>query len=238
MTKAIFQYHPEIVERFPQVCGGVILVEDLQNGSSSADLAQAYLAEQQAVLARIGDSPLSQIESLAAWRRAFSAFGVAPTKYRSAAEALLRRLTKKGDIPSINTLVDLGNLVSIRYGLPVAAFDTKELQLPITVHFAGGSEPFAPLGPRSEIEYPQPGEVIFSDETGTVAARRWCWRQSAGSAAGQTTTAAVITVEAQHTNGRADIEAALADLQALIDSYCGGRQQAAMLHAKQLVFAV
>ena len=39
---------------------------------------------------------------------------------RSAAEALLRRLTKQGSIPSINTLVDIGNLVSIRYALPVA----------------------------------------------------------------------------------------------------------------------
>ena len=29
-----------------------------------------------------------------------------------------------GDIPSINTLVDIGNLVSIRYVLPIAIVDT------------------------------------------------------------------------------------------------------------------
>ena len=33
-------------------------------------------------------------------------FGVDPTQHRTAAEALLRRLTKKGDIPSINMIKD------------------------------------------------------------------------------------------------------------------------------------
>ncbi len=88
---------------------------------------QLSLDEQQGTLRRIGDTPLSQIPSLVAWRAVFRSFGVDPTQYRSAAEALLRRLTKKGDIPSINLLVDLGNLVSIRYALPVAVFDTSSL---------------------------------------------------------------------------------------------------------------
>ena len=44
----------------------------------------------------IGGQPLGTVPSLAAWRRAFTAFGVEPTRYRSAAEALLRRLTKHG----------------------------------------------------------------------------------------------------------------------------------------------
>jgi DNA/RNA-binding domain of Phe-tRNA-synthetase-like protein len=83
---------------------------------------------------------------LAGWRTAFRRFGVDPTQTRSSAEALLRRLTKKGDIPSINTLVDIANLVSIRYALPVAAFDLRHLKLPITVRFATGSEHYTPLG--------------------------------------------------------------------------------------------
>ena len=74
---------------------------------------------------RIGETPLSQIPSLAAWRSVFRGFGLDPTQYRGAAEALLRRLTKKGEIPSVNTLVDIGNLVSIRYALPVALFDLR-----------------------------------------------------------------------------------------------------------------
>jgi DNA/RNA-binding domain of Phe-tRNA-synthetase-like protein len=125
---------------------------------------------------------LSQIPALAAWRSAFRGFDVDPTQYRSASESLLRRLPKKGDIPSINLLVDLGNLVSIRYALPVAVFDTRALQGAVSVHFANGSERYTTLG-QSEVDHPEPGEVVFSDETGLVIARRWCWRQSDQSAA-------------------------------------------------------
>ena len=145
-------------------------------------LLALYHTEQQATLARIGDTALSDLATLAAWRDAFRAFGVNPTKTRSAPEALLRRLTKKGDIPSINTLVDIGNLISIRYALPVAIFDTQALTGTLKVSFADGSERFTELG-SDEIKHPDDGEVIFSDETGLVFARRWCWRQSMQSAA-------------------------------------------------------
>ena len=105
---------------------------------------ELYQAEQRRVIERTGDKPLSEIPSLAGWRAAFRLFGVDPTKYRNAAEALLRRLTKKGDIPSISALVDLCNLVSIRYGLPVAAFDACLLNGPITVRFAGATRLLPP----------------------------------------------------------------------------------------------
>jgi DNA/RNA-binding domain of Phe-tRNA-synthetase-like protein len=216
-----FQYHPNIVARFPEIVGGVIVADGLKNGSSPQDLQADYSTEQQAVIARIGGKPLSEIESLAAWRTAFRRFGVDPTQYRSACEALLRRLTKQGNIPSINTLVDIGNLVSIRYGLPVAVFDTRMVQGTITVRFADGSEAFTPLGETAP-EHPEPGEVIFADDFQLVVARRWCWRQSDGSAARETTTNTVITVEAHHDTGQANVQSALDDLVMLLGKYAGG----------------
>ena len=224
----LFQYAPELLARYPTVVGGVIVASGMRNGPADEALRARYVAEQAATLRRIGETPLSQFAALAAWRSAFRGFGVDPTQYRCAAEALLRRLTKKGDIPSINTLVDLGNLVSIRYALPVAIFDTRALQEPLTVRFATGSERFTELG-APEIEYPTPGEVIFADATGLVYARRWCWRQSAESAARADTTAALITVEAHHEDAHATVRAALDDLLALLRAFAGGEQRATIL---------
>jgi DNA/RNA-binding domain of Phe-tRNA-synthetase-like protein len=218
---AAFQYHTGILTHYPTIVGGVILAQGMTNGPTPKDLHAAFIAEQQVTLQRIGATPLSQIPSLAAWRMVFRSFGVDPTQYRSAAEALLRRLTKKGDIPSINLLVDLGNLVSIRYALPVAVFDTSFLNGAVTVHFADGSERYTTLG-QDELEHPEPGEVVFSDDTKLVIARRWCWRQSDQSAAQQETTQAIITVEAHHTQGREDIDAALDNLLTLLRTYAGG----------------
>jgi DNA/RNA-binding domain of Phe-tRNA-synthetase-like protein len=223
-----FQYHSEILARYPNVVGGVILAHGLTNSPTSKQLLDAYREEQQTTLKRLGDTPLSKLPSISAWRGAFRAFGVEPTQYRCAAEALLRRLTKKGDIPSINTLVDLGNLVSIRYALPIAVVDTRAVQGPITVHFADGSERFTNLG-QTEVDLPTPGEVIFSDETGMGIARRWCWRQSEQSAAQLATTDVIITVEGHHPQARQDIIAALTDLQTLLETYAGGSYQTGIL---------
>ncbi len=208
----VFQYHPAILARFPTVVGGVILAQHMTNGPTPASLQAKYLAEQQATLQRIGTTPLSQIPALAAWRGAFRGFDVDPTQYRSAAEALLRRLTKKGDIPGINLLVDLGNLVSIRYALPVAVFDTRTLQGSVTVHFADGSERYTSLG-ESGIDHPLPGEVVFSDESKMVIARR---------------------VEAHHAAGHRAIAAALNDLLALLQEYTCGNFISAILDAEHL----
>lgn len=216
-----FQYHPEIITQYPHIVGGVILSHGLLNGSTPAELKDAYFAEQQAVIARIGSTPLSELESLAAWRSAFRGFGVNPTKYRSAVEALLRRLTKKGDIPSINSVVDICNLISIRYQMPVAAFDTRDLTGPITVQFAKGDENFTPLF-QKVAEHPEEGEVIFADDAKLVVARRWCWRQSDKSATREDTANAVFTIEAHHAKGQEHIRAALNDLHQLLDTYVGG----------------
>lgn len=216
-----FRYSPQVFQSFPRLSGGALLVEGIQNGPSPTDLQDLFLQEQHRVLEKIGSTPLSELEALAGWRSAFRQFGVDPTQYRSAAEALLRRLTKKGDIPSINALVDICNLVSIRYALPVAAFDLGSIQSPITVRFATGDEQFINLGEAAP-EHPTPGEVIFTDQGGLVVARRWCWRQSEESAAREDTRTALITIEAQSVGGFELIQAAIDDLQTLLTVYSVG----------------
>jgi DNA/RNA-binding domain of Phe-tRNA-synthetase-like protein len=218
MSQPLFRYEPAILERYPSIVGGTLHVTGASNGPTSSALVEAYTEEQRATIARVGSTPLSELPSIVAWRRAFRAFGVDPTQYRSAAEALLRRLTKQGEIPSINTLVDIGNLVSIRHALPVAILDLASIRDGLTVRFADGDERFTDLGSGS-IEAPEPGEVIFIDAAGHVAARRWCWRQSAESASAATTTDMLITVEGHHEDAREDVLAATADLEALIRAH-------------------
>jgi DNA/RNA-binding domain of Phe-tRNA-synthetase-like protein len=221
-------YHPDLLQRYPNLVGGVILASGMHNRPTPLELLSAFQAEQQAVLRRIGDTPLSEIPSLAAWRGVFRGFGVEPTKYRSAAEALLRRLTKKGDIPSINALVDAYNLVSIRYVVPMAAFDTRQLNGSLTIRFADGSEWFT-AHDEPEAVHPEPGEVIFVDETGLIFARRWCWKQSLQSTTGLDTSTAIITVEAHHAEARRDVERAMTDLIELLTKSIGGSYQPAIL---------
>ena len=215
---ARFAYDHEVLERFPKVVGGVIHADGVTNRPSPAELTAVFRAEQASVQERIGETPLSELPTLAAWRGVFRGFGVNPTKYRSAAEALLRRLTKQGDLPSIDALVDLANLVSIRYALPVAVFDQRGVVGGTTVRLAHGGEAWADLG-SSTTEHPDPGEVIFCDGEERVSARRWCWRQSKASAARDDTTEIIVTIEGHHAAAADDVDRAIRDLEALLGSY-------------------
>jgi DNA/RNA-binding domain of Phe-tRNA-synthetase-like protein len=70
--------------------------------------------------------------------------------------------------------------------------------------------------------HPLEGEVIFVDEAALVSARRWCWRQSAQSAAGLQTTEALITVEGHHDSAAADVVAAVDDILDLLQTHQPG----------------
>lgn len=237
MTDApLFRYDPAIVERYPGIVGGVIAASDVRNGPASEVLREAFRTEAAAVIEGIGSTPLSEIPALAAWRRAFRGFGVDPTQYRSAAEALLRRLRKQGELPSIGTLVDIGNLVSIHHALPVAVIDRRAIEGGIVVRFARGHERWADLG-SSTAEHPDPGEVVFVDAHDAVIARRWCWRQSLDSAARDDTTDVLVTVEGHHDGALETVRAALEDLGSLLRQHAAASTlRSAVLTSEELVF--
>lgn len=219
-------YDAGLLAQFPTTRGGILVADSAANGPTLPALAAAYAAEQGAVLDRVRNLGFAEIPSLAAWRRAYRGFGAEPTKYRCAAEALIRRLKKKGDIPGLNALVDLGNLVSIRYAMPVAVFDVRDLTGTLTIRLAKGDERFTELGSEA-IKHPEPGEVIFVDDSGLIFARRWCWRQSAQSAARQDTRRIVVTLEGHHDGAEDEIRAGLDDLRTLLAQYTGATVLAA-----------
>jgi DNA/RNA-binding domain of Phe-tRNA-synthetase-like protein len=214
----VFSYDQAVLDRYPGIHAGTVVASGLSNGPTPPALLDRYRIVQKEVAERLATTPPSELPSIAAWRRAFAAFGAKPTQYRSAAEALLRRLGKQGDIPSINALVDLGNLVSIRYALPVAVVDLAGIDGGITVRFATGAERFTDLGSAEPVA-PEPGEVVFVDRSGIACARRWCWRQSAQSATQDSTTNALVVVEGLHEGAERDVAAAREEIVALLREF-------------------
>lgn len=233
----MFAYHPEVLARFPTIRAGVVWADGVRNGPSPPPLSEAFRAAQAETRAALEGVALAEVPSLAAWRRVFAGFGVKPTQYRNAAEALLRRLTKQGEIPSLNLLVDLGNLVAVRHRLPVAVLDAAAITGSLTVRFADGSETFTGLGTGESS--PEPGEVVFADEAGEVSARRWCWRQSAASATNPGTSAALFTVEAHHPAADTAVKQAAAEITSLLAEHQpAARLQTALLSPETPIFTV
>ncbi|HCP43966.1 MAG TPA: hypothetical protein DIT83_10675, partial [Barnesiella intestinihominis] len=63
-----------------------------------------------------------------ATRKAYRSFGKDPNRYRVSSEALCRRIIRGLGIYRIDTLVDLINLVSVRSGYSIGAFDADRIE--------------------------------------------------------------------------------------------------------------
>ena len=152
---------------------------------------------------RLERGPESEMPEIAAWRRAYSQMGLKPTKYRSAAEALLRRFKRENDLPRLHPLVDFCNAVSIAFALPVAVFDLAGVDEYIEVRYAEGIEEY--LAFSGKLEHPSPDEVILCDAANHAHGRRWTFRQSRRSIVTKETHKVLVICEALHATAASDV---------------------------------
>ncbi len=163
---------------------------------------------------RLATANESDFVEVAAWRRAFARMGLKPTQYRSASESLLRRLRQDGALPAIHPLIDLANVVSVGFAVPIAVFDLARVEGGLEVRPARGDERYLTFS--DTIETPEVGEVIFADAAGRAHARRWCNRQSGLSAIRPATREVLIVAEAMHDGGADRVERLAETLTALL----------------------
>ena len=168
-----FQHSPQIWQEFPSLVAGLLVIEDISPEADAELLIQPWLERARQ---NLNAGPESGMPSVIAWRRAYSQMGLKPTKYRSAAEALLRRFKREDNLPRVHPLVDLCDAVSLAVARPRAAIDVERVESFIEVRHARGAVAY--LAFSGEIEHPMPDEVIFADAANQVHARRWTFRQS------------------------------------------------------------
>ena len=148
-----------------------------------------------------------------AWRTAFRAFGAKPQRTPCSAEALLKRASRDGVIPSVNAVVDLYNAVSLRFAIPIGGEDAEAYMGAPQLVRAHGDEQFGTTRAGEPfIEMPEPGEVIWRDEIG-VTCRRWNWRQGTRTRIEPSSTHAWFILEALHPMPDAALIEAGAELQ-------------------------
>jgi DNA/RNA-binding domain of Phe-tRNA-synthetase-like protein len=75
-------------------------------------------------------------------RALYRRFGVDPTRHRPSNEALLRRVRRGDPLPRVNSLVDVGNLVSLRLQVPVGLYDLAKVEGELTVRLGRPGESY------------------------------------------------------------------------------------------------
>lgn len=170
VTSNIFEKHPEYKAL-------VIYAQNLENKPSDGRSTQLLRETENKQRQAFGTQKASSHPHIVAWRNVYKSFGAKASKYLCSVEALLSRTLKGQDLPTINQIVDLYNALSISHVLPIGGEDWDYLTSDLTLKFATGEEPFVTYqGGKEVIDYPNTGEVIWTDSTG-VTCRRWNWRQ-------------------------------------------------------------
>jgi DNA/RNA-binding domain of Phe-tRNA-synthetase-like protein len=204
-----FQHSGEIWRDFPELVPAIMYAEGIAPDVCVGARISRFTA---VARSRLAGRPEAEWPEIQAWRRAFSRMGLRPTQYRCAAESLLRRFRKEGALPQLHPLVDLCNAVSLAFAIPVAVFDVSKITGHLQVRHAVGDEEYLTFS--GDVQHPDAGEVIFSDQAGRAHARRWTNRQSGLSAVRGSSTAALIVAEAMHASASSDVaelSAAVAD---------------------------
>ena len=228
MKELSYRIADGVFARFPEYRRGVVLAYDVRNGNSPAELVKILRDEEVVAREKLTVETLTAEPRLASWREAFRQLGYKPGDFRPSIEALLRRVLRGQELPAINALVDIGNIVSLRYLLPVGGHAIDKLEHDIALRPADGSETFVPFG-SEEIEHPTPGEFVFV-EGNQVLTRRWIWRQANHSLTLPETTAIEFNIDGLPPVISIDVEAAGRDIMELVKHFCGGRTMFGVLN--------
>lgn len=160
-------------ELFPNAKLGVLLIKNMQNNESPVEVRRMLVDANSEAEKYLVKNTLSENPVIAVWREAFKKFKTKKGA-RCSIEALLKRVDTGNIVGSINTLVDIYNTASLKFGLPCGAEDMDafvgDLRLTIT---EGGDEFFAIGSDRNEETYP--GELCYKDDEGAIC-RCFNWR--------------------------------------------------------------
>jgi DNA/RNA-binding domain of Phe-tRNA-synthetase-like protein len=96
-------------------------------------------------------------------RAMYRRVGLDPTKTRPSSEALLRRIRRGGELPRINSLVDVINWCSLESQLPFGLYDLDRIHGRVTLRLGQPGEEYA--GIRKDTVHVA-GRLMLADEVG------------------------------------------------------------------------
>ncbi len=139
-----------VSEEIEKVCPGFVgaaVEADVVNSEYNAELWAEINALGEKYKAEYTTETVKTISGIEATRRVYRACGKDPSRYRPAAEALIRRMLQGKELYQIDTLVDLINLASIAFGYSIGGFDAdKFVGDTLTLGIGHEGEPYEGIG--------------------------------------------------------------------------------------------
>ena len=156
---------PEMHSVCPEFRGACITA-NIKNSEYSDELWREIDAISDEYRATLTTESLKLMTSIQATRRIYKVCGKDPSRYRPSGEALVRRVLQGKKLYQIDTLVDLINLASMKYGYSIGAFDADKFSGDtLTLGIGRDGEPYEGIG-RGMINIA--GMPVYRDSLGGV----------------------------------------------------------------------
>ena len=215
-----FRIEKEFLDIFPEARLGILVCHGIDNRIKEQDKDAVYLKDSVSLAARHIENPeFTENPVIRRWRDAFYKFKTKKGA-RCSIEALLKRVSKGGEIGPINPLVDIYNGLSLKYGIPVGGEDIDKFEGNVRLTLASGDEEFMTLGSEKS-EPPSPGEIVYKDDAGAIC-RCFNWREAVRTMLTEETTNAFMCIETLSKEELPVLEEALEELKNLIEKELSG----------------
>lgn len=215
-----FRLEESFIQLFPNAEIGVLVCNGIDNHVVKEDKYASYLRVSEMESQKFFENP-EFIENpvIKEWREAFYKFKTKKGA-RCSIEALLKRVSKGGEIGCINPLVDIYNGVSLRFGLPIGGENLDKFEGDMRLTIAEGGEDFTTYG-SDKNEPALEGEVIYRDDYGAIC-RCWNWREAVRTMLTEDVTNAFMIIETSEGEKDGNLNAALDFMAEKIQSELGG----------------
>ena len=158
MNNLTFSVDREIFEKHPGFRRAIIVARDILNEGDLGSLINEQLV---AVKALSPEDP-----RLVTWREAFALEGMKVRDFRPSIDALVKRIQADKPFGSINKIVDIGTIVSLKFVLPAGAHPILSDTQTVSMERASGEEIDVSFDGKTE---PVPkGEIVLKDRKSVV----------------------------------------------------------------------
>lgn len=194
-----FKVSEKLFEKIPDAVFGVVVVKSFDNKRSYDFINSLFEENLTLSKEKFNGVKIKEEKWIEPYREAFRSLNINPNKYMCSIEALMTRISKGNDIPKINSIVDLGNALSLKYELPLGVHDIDKFKNnEIEIREANESDIFIPFG-SDTVEHPENGEIVYASKD-EIKTRRWTWRQGENSKVTEESTNLFIPIDGFNDN--------------------------------------
>jgi DNA/RNA-binding domain of Phe-tRNA-synthetase-like protein len=156
-------FSPTIQDKIPGLKIGVLSATGFEVKKQSDFVTGQFTDLEKFVKNKFSESTPSADRQVSSVRRMYRRIGWEPTQYRPSSEAMIRRFLKDKGLYRINNAVDLGNVASARFHIPMGLYDVDKLSGSISVDVGLEGEEYE--GISKDVIHAE-GKLVLRDEEG------------------------------------------------------------------------